>query len=144
MPTDSMGRGWADVLAEIPLFAGLSKRQLNKIAKLGKTRRYARYTSIVRAGDRGDSFYVILDGTALVKLPGKRGVRLGAGDWFGEMALIDAAPRAATVEAQTDVFAMLLGRSAFLKTVQDEPKIAIALLQTMAERLRASERSASH
>src|SRR5947208_16104707 len=112
MPTDSMGRGWADVLAEIPLFAGLSKRQLNKIAKLGKTRRYARFTSIVRAGDRGDSFYVILDGTALVKLPGKRGVRLGAGDWFGEMALIDAAPRAATVEAQTDVFAMLLGRSA--------------------------------
>ena len=144
MPTDSMGRGWADVLAEIPLFAGLSKRQLNKIAKLGKTRRYARYTSIVRAGDRGDSFYVILDGTALVKLPGKRGVRLGAGDWFGEMALIDAAPRAATVEAQTDVFAMLLGRNTFLKTIQDEPKIAIALLQTMAERLRTSERSASH
>ena len=144
MPTDSMGRGWAEVLGEIPLFAGLSKRHLNKIARLAKTRRYARYTSIVRAGDRGDSFYVILDGTALVKLPGKRGVRLGSGDWFGEMALLDAAPRAATVEAQTDVFAMLLGRTAFLKTVQAEPRIAIALLQTMAERLRASERSPAH
>ena len=48
MATDAMGRGWADVLAEIPLFAGLSKRQLNKIAKLGQTRRYARFTSIVR------------------------------------------------------------------------------------------------
>ena len=71
MPTDSMGRGWADVLAEIPLFAGLSKRQVNKIAKLAKTRRYPRFTPIVRAGDRGDSFYVILDGTALVKPPGK-------------------------------------------------------------------------
>ncbi len=141
MPTDAMGRGWADVLGEIPLFAGLSKRHLNKIARLGKTRRYARYTPIVRAGDRGDSFYVILDGTALVKLPGKRGKRLGAGDWFGEMALLDAAPRAATVEAQTDVFAMLLGRNAFLKTLQDEPKIAVGLLQTMAQRLRASERS---
>ena len=77
-----------------------------------------------------------------MKLPGKRGVRLGAGDWFGEMALLDAAPRAATVEAQTDVFAMLLGRNAFLKTVQGGAGIAIALLQTMAERLRASERSA--
>jgi CRP-like cAMP-binding protein len=141
MPTDSMGRGWADVLAEIPLFAGLSKRHLNKIARLAQTRRYARYTAIVRAGDRGDSFYVILDGTALVKLPGKRAKRLGTGDWFGEMALLDAAPRAATVEAQTDVFAMLLGRSAFLKTLQDEPKIAVGLLQTMAQRLRASERS---
>jgi cAMP-dependent protein kinase regulator len=113
MPTDSMGRGWADVLAEIPLFAGLSKRHLNKLARLAKTRRYTRYTPIVREGDRGDSFYVILDGTALVKLPGKRAKRLGAGDWFGEMALLDAAPRAATVEAQTDVFAMLLGRTAF-------------------------------
>ena len=128
MATDAMGRGWADVLAEIPLFAGLSKRQLRKIAKLAKTRRYARFTSIVRAGDRGDSFYVILDDTALVKLPNKRSVRLSAGDWFGEMALIDAAPRAATVEAQTDVFAMLLGRNTFLKTLQDEPKMAIALL----------------
>jgi CRP/FNR family transcriptional regulator, cyclic AMP receptor protein len=144
MPTDSMGRGWADVLAEIPLFAGLSKRHLNKLARLAKTRRYTRYTPIVREGERGDSFYVILDGTALVKLPGKRAKRLGAGDWFGEMALLDAAPRAATVEAQTEVFAMLLGRTAFLKTLQDEPKIAVGLLQTMAQRLRVSERSAAH
>src|ERR1022692_3152865 len=87
MPSDVMGRGWADVLAEIPLFAGLSKRHLNKIAGLAKTRRYARFTSIVREGERGDSFYVILDGTVLVKPSGKRTVRLKAGDWFGEMAL---------------------------------------------------------
>jgi CRP-like cAMP-binding protein len=144
MPSDAMGRGWADVLAEIPLFAGLSKRQLRKIAALAKTRRYARFTPIVRAGDAGDSFYVILDGEALVKPPGKRGVRLKAGDSFGEMALLDGAPRAATVEAQTEVFAMLLGRKAFGKMIEAEPKIAVALLRTLAERLRASERSPSH
>jgi CRP-like cAMP-binding protein len=144
MPSDAMGRGWADVLGEIPLFAGLSKRHLNTIAGLAKTRRYARYTTIVRAGDSGDAFYVVLDGTALVKPPGKRAVKVGPGDWFGEMALLDAAPRAATVDAQTEVFAMLLPRVAFLKTVEAEPRIALALLRTLAERLRASERSASH
>lgn len=142
MSSDVMGRGWADVLGEIPLFAGLSKRQLNRIASVARTRRYARYTTIVRAGERGEAFYVILDGTVLVKPPGKRSVKLGAGDWFGEMALLDGAPRTANVEAQTEVFVMLLGRSAFRKTIEAEPKIAVALLSTLAQRLRASERSA--
>jgi CRP-like cAMP-binding protein len=138
---DSMGRGWADVLAEIPLFAGLSKRHLNKIAALAKTRRYARFSPIVRAGDRADNFYVILDGEALVKLPNKRGVRLKAGEAFGEMALLDGTPRTATVEAQTEVLAMLLGRSAFLKTLEAEPKIALAIMRTLAERLRKANLS---
>jgi CRP-like cAMP-binding protein len=144
MASDAMGRGWADVLGEIPLFAGLSKRHLNKIAGLAKTRRYARFTPIVRAGERADNFYVILDGSALVKPPGKRSVRLTAGDAFGELALLDGAPRTATVEAQTEVTAMLLGRSAFLKTIEAEPKIAVTLMRTLAARLRASERSPSH
>jgi CRP-like cAMP-binding protein len=142
MPSDVMGRGWADVLGEIPLFAGLSKRHLNRIASVAKTRRYARYTAIVRAGERGEAFYVILDGTVLVKPPGKRSVKLGPGDWFGEMALLDGAPRTANVEAQSEVFVMLLGRSAFRKTIEAEPRIAVALLSTLAQRLRASERSA--
>jgi CRP/FNR family transcriptional regulator, cyclic AMP receptor protein len=144
MPSDEMGRGWADILGEIPLFAGLSKRHLNKIAGLAKTRRFARFTNIVREGERGDSFYVILDGTVLVKLSGKRSVRLEAGAWFGEMALLDGAPRTATVEAQDEVLVMVLGRAAFQKAVTADPKMAMVLLRTLAERLRASERSASH
>ncbi len=144
MPSDAMGRGWADVLSEIPLFAGLSKRHLNKIAGLAKTRRYTRFTSIVREGERGDSFYVILDGTVLVKPPGKRSVRLKPGDWFGEMALLDGAPRTATVEAQDEVFVMMLGRAAFQKAVVADPKIAMELLRTLAARLRAAERSPSY
>jgi CRP/FNR family transcriptional regulator, cyclic AMP receptor protein len=144
MPSDVMGRGWADALAEIPLFSGLSKRHLNKIAGLAKTRRYARFTAVVREGERGDSFYVILDGEVLVKPAGRRGVRLKAGDWFGEMALLDGAPRTATVEAQTEVLVMVLGRKAFQEAVEADPKIAMVLLRTLAARLRSSERSASH
>jgi CRP/FNR family transcriptional regulator, cyclic AMP receptor protein len=144
MPSDVMGRGWADVLGEIPLFAGLSKRHLNKIAGLAKTRRYARFTTVVREGERGDSFYVILDGTVLVKPPRKRAVRLRPGDWFGEMALLDGAPRTATVEADSEVLVMLLGRAAFQKAVVADPKMAMVLLRTLAARVRTAEHSASN
>ena len=144
MTSAAMGRGWTDVLSDVPLFSGLSKRQLNAIARVAQSRRFARYTNIVRAGERGDTFFVILDGTVLVKPSGKRAVRLAAGDSFGEMALLDDAPRSATVQAQEEVFAMLLGRSAFSKLLAREPKIAIALLGTLAQRLRTAERSPSH
>ena len=68
-------------------------------------------------------------------------MRLKAGDAFGEMALLDGTPRTATVEAQTEVLAMLLGRSAFLKTLEAEPKIALAIMRTLAERLRKANLS---
>jgi CRP-like cAMP-binding protein len=139
-----MGRGWTDVLSDVPLFTGLSKRHLNKIAEVAKSRRFPRYSTIVRAGERGDTFFVILDGTVLVKPQGKRAVRLAAGDSFGEMALLDDAPRSATVEAQDEVFVMLLGRSAFSRMLAREPKIAIVLLRTLAQRLRTVESLASH
>ncbi len=143
MPSDVMGRGWADVLGEIPLFAGLSKRHRNRIAGVAKTRQFRPYTTIVRAGDRGEAFYVVLDGTVVVKPPGKRAVKLGAGDFFGELALLDGAPRTASVEAETDVTVMQISRTAFRKTLDAEPKISVALLEVLAARLRASSRSAS-
>ena len=144
MTSATMGPSWTDVLGDVPLFSGLSKRQLNAIAKVAQSRRFPRFTTIVRAGERGDTFFVILDGTVLVKAPGKRAIRLAPGDFFGEMALLDDAPRSATVETQDEVLTMLLGRSAFSKMLAKEPKIAIALLRTLAQRLRTAERSPSH
>ena len=144
MTRGTMGRGWTNVLSDVPLFSGLSKRHLNKIAEVAGSRRFQRYSTIVRAGERGHSFFVILDGTVLVKPPGKRAVRLGTGDSFGEMALLDDAPRSATVEAQDEVFVMFLDRPAFSRMLAGEPKIAIALLRTLAQRLRAAESSPSH
>jgi CRP-like cAMP-binding protein len=144
MKTEAMGRGWTDVLSDVPLFSGLSKRHLNRIAEVAKSRRYSRYSTIVRAGDPGDAFFVILDGTVLVKTPGKRPKRLAAGDSFGEMALLDDAPRSATVDADDEVLVMLLGRKAFNRILEKEPKISMALLRTLAKRLRAAENSPSH
>ena len=85
-------KAWADVLGTIPLFAGLSQRHLRRVAGQATMKRYAPYTAIVRVDDPGDAFYVILDGSAAVRKPGKRSVKLHRGDFFGELALLDAAP----------------------------------------------------
>jgi CRP/FNR family transcriptional regulator, cyclic AMP receptor protein len=144
MTTEAMGRGWTDVLSDVPLFSGLSKRHLNRIAEVAKSRRYSRYSTIVRAGEPSNAFFVILDGSVLVKTPGKRPKRLAAGDSFGEMALLDDAPRSATVDADDEVLVMLLGRKAFNRILEKEPKISLALLRTLAKRLRAAQNSPSH
>jgi CRP-like cAMP-binding protein len=132
-----------DVLADVPLFDGLSKRHLRKVAQCAIGRRYPRYTAVVREGAPGDSFFVILDGTATVKRPGKRHVRLKQGDFFGEMALIDGAPRTATVEADSEVLTLQIGRSQFGKLLENEPRIALVMLRTLAGRLRAAESTAN-
>jgi CRP-like cAMP-binding protein len=135
---------WVDALTDVPLFDGLSKRHLRKVvAECAVARRYPRYTAMVRAGTRGDSFFVIMDGTATVKRPGKRAVKLKAGDFFGEMALIDGAPRTATVETDSEVLTLQLGRTAFARLLEHEPRIALVLLRTLAGRLRAAESAAS-
>ena len=97
-----LGREAADLLAQIPLFASLSRRHLGRIASVAATKRYAAGSPLVRVGKPADAFYVILDGSARVDLPG-RPVALEAGDFFGEMALLDGEPRSATVIAVSEV-----------------------------------------
>ena len=133
-----MGKQWADVLADVPLFTGLSKRHLRKVAALGMERRVASGTAIVRAGAPGDAFFVILDGTATVRVPGKRTIKLSPGDFFGELALLDDAPRSATVEADGEMLVMWVSRPAFQKLLKQEPKVAVEMLHTLAQRLRTA------
>ena len=131
-----MDAHWLPTLADVPLFRGLSKRHLRRIASLARTRRYAAGTAIVRAGDPGTAFYVILDGTARVVPPKGRARKLHAGDFFGEMALLDGAPRSADVFAEGEVLTMWIGQTGFGRLVKKEPALAYALLRTLAARLR--------
>ncbi len=133
-------RVWLATLAEVPLFDGLSKRHLRQVAKLARIRRFAPGSAIVRAGDSGRSFYVLLDGTAKVERAGGRARRLGVGDYFGEMALLDGAPRSADVRAEGEVLALTIDRPGFAKLLRAEPRLAETLLRTLAGRLRAAER----
>jgi CRP-like cAMP-binding protein len=136
-----MGSDWIPVLAEVPLFAGLSRRHLKRVASLARTRRFAPGTSIVRKGEAGSAFFVLLDGGARVVTTKGRAPRLKIGDFFGEMALFDDSPRSADVVAEGEVQVMTISRNAFGKLLRSEPAIAHELLRTLAGRLRAAENS---
>ena len=138
---DRVGHDWLGTLGDVPLFAGLSKRHLRRVAKLARIRRFAPGSPMVRAGDAGRSFYVLLDGSAKVVRSGARSRRLGIGDYFGEMALIDDAPRSADVVADEEVLALTIDRAGFTKLLRAEPALAQALLRMLAGRLRAAEAS---
>jgi CRP-like cAMP-binding protein len=126
---------WVPVLQGVPLFAEVSTRHLKRVAALGTLRRVAPHTRIVKKDDRGDTFYVLLDGAALVE---PMGVKLGPGSYFGEMALIDDGPRSADVTATEECLLLQIPRTKFTKLLKDEPAIALAMLRELARRLRAT------
>src|SRR5690349_20594635 len=138
---DRVGHDWLATLAEVPLFDGLPKSHLRRIAKLARIRRFASGSTMVRTGDPAKSFYVLLDGKAKVVRVDGRSRRLEVGDYFGEMALLDDSPRSASVVADGEVLALTIGRAGFAKLVRSEPALAQALLRTLAARIRAAERS---
>jgi CRP-like cAMP-binding protein len=141
-PPLQAGALWADVLAEVPLFAGMSNRQVRRIARLGSAARFDAQAPIVEAGEPGEAFYVILTGRAEVRRPRKPTAELGPGAYFGEMALLDGAPRSATVVATRETVCLVLGRRPFAKMLKEEPAIATALLRALAGRVRDLEGSA--
>jgi subfamily B ATP-binding cassette protein HlyB/CyaB len=128
--------GWMPVLARVPLFQSLSKRHLRRVWRLAEARHYRKGTTVVAAGGRGDSFHVILDGKATVDVPGGGRKDLKEGDFFGELALLDGAPRAATVTASTSLFTARIKRADFLKMVKAEPDIGLGLARGLVAMIR--------
>jgi CRP-like cAMP-binding protein len=132
-------KDWARVLAELPLFEGVGRRQLNKIAALARVDSYDPGTVVIQEGEPGDGFHLILGGKARVLA--KRPKVLRTGNYFGEMALLDGAPRSATVVADTELQTMKIPRAPFLRLLRSEPGITLALLTRLAGRIRALEKS---
>jgi len=128
--------GWLSTLSEVPLFQALSKRHLGRVLRLAELRRFAAGGTIVRYGAPGDAFHIVLDGRAEARPPVGRKRELLPGDFFGELALLDGAPRAATVVALDDVTTARLPRAAFLKLVREEPTVARSILRGLARIVR--------
>jgi CRP-like cAMP-binding protein len=139
-PADA--RDWSNVLAAVPLFAGLGRRQLKRVAAIGRLRRFHDLSTIVRAGEPGQTLYVVLDGEVLVRRPGFPDLVRPMGSFFGEMALLDGGPRSATVVASGPVLCLTIAQPQFLKLLRTEPPIAVAILQELAARLRAVQSTA--
>jgi len=130
------------VIAGIPLFEALTKRHLRRVLRSATLKTYEEGATVVRAGMRGDAFYVILDGRAVAQTPGGRGHGLEPGDWFGELALLGDAPRSATVAATTRLTTLRIGRTEFTRLLRDEPTIAVGLARGLAGIIRGLQPAA--
>ena len=128
------------LLKDVPLFSGLSKRQLELIAREGSERRVLHGRVIARQGSLGSEFFVIADGRARVERDGRLIARLQAADCFGEMSLIDGGPRSASVTAESELVVLLVvSGSKFRGLVQDVPGLSVKLLTTLCKRLRSAD-----
>src|SRR5437764_6266818 len=135
-----MGDAPTELLAQIPLFEGLSHGELERIGRSFKERRFSAGDTVAAEGTGGVGFFVIGEGTAAVDVHGEQRGTLGPGDYFGEIALIDdQARRTATIRAETDLTCYGLTSWDFRPLVETNAEIAWKLLQVMAKRLREAE-----
>jgi len=129
------------VLQRVPLFADLSAEELGQIALLFKERDFEVGETILQEGSGGDTFFVIEAGEATVSIHGTPHSTLRAGDYFGEIALLDAGPRLATVSATTRLDCWGLPYWDFRPLVEANGVIGWKLLQRMAMMLRDARQS---
>jgi CRP/FNR family transcriptional regulator, cyclic AMP receptor protein len=129
-----------ELLGDVPLFETLSRAHLARVAALAEESNYNAGRVIVKRDDPGRAFYVIVEGNAKVvkgKIVTAKGeARLGPGDFFGELSLLDGEARSATVVAETPMRVVRIERTAFRRLLRDEPDLALKLLEGMARRTR--------
>jgi CRP-like cAMP-binding protein len=124
-----------EALRRVPFFEELTPEDLGRIARIGARRSYSAGQAIVAKDDVGGGLFVILSGSATVEAGGKAH-HLGAGDFFGEMALLAGKPRSATVTAAETVEVMTLEATYFRPFLIKNPSVAVTLLEGLAARLR--------
>jgi CRP/FNR family cyclic AMP-dependent transcriptional regulator len=128
----------AEALQRVPLFADLTKHEIQQIARLFKERRFSQGETIVKEGSGGAAFFVIESGEATVFIGGKQRTTLKPGDFFGEIALIDEGTRMATITATSDLFCYGITYWDFRPLVEANGVIGWKLLQRMAQMLRGA------
>jgi CRP-like cAMP-binding protein len=131
-------------LAEVPLFSHCSKRDLQALARNAEVVECAEGSRIVSQGDAGNAFYVLLDGRAVVRRNGRKVTELDTGSYFGELAILDPAPRNADVVALTPVTVARLLVGPFRKMLREVPAMNERLLAGLARRLRDADRREQH
>src|SRR5215218_6581899 len=126
-------------LKSVPLFSSLAKRELDLLVRQADHLRYPARYRVVREGTPGEEFWMVIEGELAVHRGGRQVAVLGAGDYFGELAVIDPAPRDASVVAITPVELMVLGRRRFWATVEGSPALMRKLMIGLARRLHEAD-----
>ena len=125
-----------DALARVPVFAGLSRRSLERIARIAKDVELRPGQVLIEPRAKGSGMFVLLEGTVTASTRGRRARELGAGDIVGELALLTPdAQRTARVRATTPVRCLAIARGDFRRILTEEPNVAVQVLETVAARL---------
>ncbi len=131
------------MLEQVPMFSSLSNKQIRGLANGAKERDYAEGALVVKQGEPGVGFYLVLDGKVEVRRRGRSLASLGPGQFFGEMSLLDQEPRTADVVATKPTRCLILSKWEFWGFAMGEPKVLRTILEEMARRLRDTNRALS-
>ncbi|HUR73727.1 MAG TPA: cyclic nucleotide-binding domain-containing protein [Sporichthya sp.] len=132
----SRRREYLDLLAQVPLFAACERAELKALDANAGFRSVGVGRELVREGEPGEELFILIDGTARVNRGGRIVDHLGPGDFFGELALLDPAPRNATVTATSELDLLVISRAQFDAVLGKAPGMARSLLAGMARRIR--------
>ena len=132
-----------ETLARVPLFSRLDQRDRKRLAERMSARSWSEGEVVIEEGRGGAGFWLIESGNATVSIGGDVVRRLGPGEWFGEIALLDEGPRTATVTAATDLRCHGIVSWEFGPFVKENPEVAWGLLQALAAKLRDAESRAT-
>jgi CRP-like cAMP-binding protein len=138
MPAMARNDAFVDTLGTVPLFSACSKKELQLVAKSAERVTVPEGKVVVNEGAAGTEFFVILEGRARVERHGRQVAVLGAGGFFGDLALLDRAPRNASVIADSELEVAKLGQRAF-DSLLDVPGFSKKLLAGLARRLREQD-----
>jgi CRP-like cAMP-binding protein len=133
----------AKLVGKVSLFSQLSPKQLRSIAKSGTERRFDAGYVIVKEGETGVGFYLILEGTVEVRRKKKVLTTLSSGDFFGEMGLIDDQPRSADVVAVSPTVTFAISPWTFGGIIKGNPDVAVGMMKVLVARLRVSNKALS-
>jgi voltage-gated potassium channel len=130
-----------ELLKRVPLFTRCTKAELIEVALSADEREAREGERLTEEGRRGREFFVLVDGAVDVTRAGKKLADLGPGDWFGEIAILTYKPRTTTVTATTPVRLLVIDDRSFRRLVETTPRIALTVLESVAERLELDGRS---
>jgi CRP-like cAMP-binding protein len=124
-----------EALRSAPLLAGLSRKELAELAKRTEDMELETGQVLCKEGQRAQEFFVLMEGEVQVTRGGKKLHTLGAGDFFGEIALIEDIPRTATVTASTGIRFFVLTRRSFLRLLDEQAGVERKVTRALARRL---------
>jgi len=122
-------------LKRAPLFAGLSRKELAQLARVSEDVEVELGKALVKEGETGQEFFVIVDGNVKITRKGRRVAKRGPGDFVGEIALLEDIPRTATVTAETRVRLFVLTRKDFRHLLDEHPGVERKVLRALARRV---------